>query len=507
MGRTWKNIKSTKVLEIRNYLLEQGGIEKEIKSEHEIWRIKLLDSTFTLYKKGTLYSTSSNSNSPAVVKAWEYIDSLVGSTYVLTTKKDFLIGLDETGKGEVIGDTVLTGVVFPKKLFKDVELLVGVADTKKKHKFEYWDEIFKKLDYLRSSGFNFLIERIPPWHVDKYNLNKIMDVSYQRILSIFFRRIDISRCRIVLDDYGIGAALKRFLNFLKNQGAEIIVTTHSEDKYLEAKTAALISKRIREAVIKTINENPKFQIDGLSVGSGNLADSQTLKWLKKWHASGKEWPWFIKRSFKTIWNIEGKVGKPQKTLPPIREELLSDEFLEEFNKGRLSIQSFSIVCPYCASISKSATFVIFKSGGQQISELKCVNCKRLIKNAGITLRYYCGYIVPDGSVLERNLISRDLKASKFFENFTIILTPVVRKECDITPRSKKELDELEKYNAIGRIKLEVIGKVSDLPENLSRTVRDEEIIKACIEYNAILLTSDKSMYAFAHSKNIFTIII
>jgi len=62
------------------------------------------------------------------------IDSVVGSAYVLPTK-DFLIGLDETGKGEVIGHTVLTGVIFPKELFKDVDLLIGPADTKNRHKF------------------------------------------------------------------------------------------------------------------------------------------------------------------------------------------------------------------------------------------------------------------------------------------------------------------------------------------------------------------------------------
>ena len=37
--------------------------------------------------------------------------------------KDFLIGLDETGKGEVIGHTVLTGVIFLKEIFKDIDFV------------------------------------------------------------------------------------------------------------------------------------------------------------------------------------------------------------------------------------------------------------------------------------------------------------------------------------------------------------------------------------------------
>ena len=77
-GRTWRNVKSATAEEIRNHLLEHGGIEEEVKSAPEAWRIKFSDSTFTYYKKGTLYSTPSNSNDPAVFEAWEYIESLAG---------------------------------------------------------------------------------------------------------------------------------------------------------------------------------------------------------------------------------------------------------------------------------------------------------------------------------------------------------------------------------------------------------------------------------------------
>jgi len=295
--------------------------------------------------KRELYTVPpSNSQDPAIFKVWKYIDSIIGSRYVLPTK-DFLIGLDETGKGEIIGHTVLTGVIFPNTIFEKLDLIIGPADTKRRHKFSYWDEIFGKIDLFRKSGLDFITERIPPWHVDRYNLNKIMDVTYQRILSIFFRKASIPQCRIVMDDYGIGSTLKRFLNFLEKQGAEIVVTSNADINYLEAKIASLISKRTREEVIKRINDDPKFQINGIPVGSGNVGDLKTRSWLEKWHASGKEWPWFVKRSFRTIRDIEGKRSRARKLTPPIKEELLSKEFLEEFNKGHLSIQSLSLNCP------------------------------------------------------------------------------------------------------------------------------------------------------------------
>ena len=504
-GRTWKNVKKSLAEEIKEYLLNEGGEEQEVKASYEKWRIRFSDSTFTYYKKGTLYSTPSNLKDPAVFKAWEHIDSLVGSAYVLPSR-DFLIGLDETGKGEVIGHMVLTGIIFPKEIFKDADLLVGPADTKSRRGFEYWDEIFIKLDRLRSKGFDFIYEKISPWHVDRYNLNKIMDVSYQQILSIFLRKIEVSQCRIVLDDYRIGDTLKRFLNFLEKQGAEIIVSQNSEDEYLEAKVASLISKRQREAVIRAINENPDFQIDGLSVGSGNAGDPKTDAWLKAWWQKHKSWPWFVKRSFRNVRRIEGKTEKVKKILPPIDEKLLSKEFLEAFNKGKLSIQSLSLVCPYCGAILKSIKFAVFKRNGRE-SRIKCVNkeCGRIIENVGITLRYYCGYVLPDSSAIQRNVISKDLKSSGFFENFTVILSPIVRKECDGTPRGKKEFEELARFDSMGRMRLESPGKIEDIPKELSRDERDERIIEDCIRNNAILVTGDKSMQAFAGGKNVFTI--
>ncbi len=500
-GKTWE-LDENKAEQIRIYLLENGGKEQEVKNPYEVWRIRFSDSTFTYYMSGKLHSTPSNSRDPAVFNAWDYIDSIAGTKYIPPTK-DFLIGLDETGKGEVIGHTVLTSVIFPKEIFKVVNDKVGSADTKRRRTFEYWDEIFRELDSLTSFGFDFIYEKIPPWHVDKYNLNKIMDVVYQRILSSFFRKVEISKCRIVLDDYGVGDTLSRFLDFLEKQGAEVIVTNNSEDFYLEARVASLISKRIREEVIKRINENPNFHIDGTSVGSGNAGDPKTVEWLRKWHASGKEWPWFVKRSFKTVREVEGMSTQLKKETPPIKEDLMSKEFMNEFNEGHLSITSLSVVCPHCGEILKGVTFAITNGD----STIKCPECENFIRDAGMTLRYYCGYLVPDSSIIQRGLISKDLERSRVFEGFTIVIVPVVRKECDETPSGRREFDKLAHFGEIGRMRLEAHGSVRDVPNGLSNVERDEIIVDSVIELNGILLTADKGMRAYAIGRDVFTIFI
>lgn len=505
LGRTWKHVEASVSEEIKACILADGGEEQQVKNVSEKWRIRFSDSTITYYANGTLYSTPPMSKDPAVLKIWNYINSLVTS-YVPPTR-DLLIGLDETGKGEVIGHLILAGIVFPKSIYEKINLIVGPADTKKRHDFDYWDNLFKNFDGLRKEGFKFIVEKIPPWHLDRYNINKILDVTYQRILNIFFREVEMSRCKVVLDDYGIGPTLRRFVNFLKKQGAEVLVESQADDHFLEAKTASLIAKRVREGVMKAINENPEFKIDSQTVGSGNAGDSQTVEWLRKWYGSGRQWPWFVKRSFSTVQHIEGKTGRVEKLVPPIREDLLSKEFLEEFNKGNLSIQSLSLVCPSCGAILRSATFATFDDGKRKVSELRCPSCGKFIKDVGFTLRYYCGYVIPDSSAIQRHLISNDLSASRFFEDFTIILAPIVRKECDSTPTGKVEFEELWKYNSMGRIKLMSPGRVEGIPDDLPGEVRDERIIESCLGHNAMLLTADKCMSAFAAGKNVFTIFI
>src|SRR5205807_2389273 len=88
--------------------------------------------------------------------------------------REYLIGLDETGKGEVLGHTVLTGVMIHSKLFDKIGRIAGVADTKKRHTFGYWDNILKGLDTFKPPEFQFITETIPPWHVDKFNINSIL---------------------------------------------------------------------------------------------------------------------------------------------------------------------------------------------------------------------------------------------------------------------------------------------------------------------------------------------
>jgi len=309
-GRTWKNIDRERAERIREFLIESGAEPIETKAPFEVWRYKCGNCYITFYTSGTMYATPFNGKSEK--KLISKIEEIVGHIYAPPTK-DWCVGIDETGKGEIFGYLHVVGVVFHSSLFERLEKIVGNTDTKRRHGFEFWQQIFGELHTLMNDKFFFVEERVSPSDIDEFNINELLNVTYMRVLKrIFSNRIEEKNARIVIDDYGVSEEFKDFAQRLQNRGAEVIIATKSEDKYLETRLAAIIAKWLQVKTLEEIRENPKYQIDGRSIGTGNSNEDSTIEWLQKWHKSGKEWPWFVRKSYRTVYKMDEKLSKPRK---------------------------------------------------------------------------------------------------------------------------------------------------------------------------------------------------
>jgi ribonuclease HII len=301
-GKTWKKVNPEVAQKIKEYLIKKGGDEQKVsQTGYEEWRVNLLGSTFTYYTSRTLYATPSKVHPTALHEVSNFINTSLEIQF-LPSNKPFCIGLDEVGKGEVIGQVFLVGVFFPQKLSSELEILIQSSNTKEKRPEGYWQELAQEILSLKKKGFSYLLKKISPSAIAKGNFNKILDESYREILLRFCSKFPLKDSRIVIDDYRVGNSLREFLKILVKKGAEIIISPKSEEKYLETRVASIIAKRERAQELKRINEQAEFKINNLTVGSGNLSDPQTLAWLKAWQKSGKSWPWFVKYSFKPIRN-------------------------------------------------------------------------------------------------------------------------------------------------------------------------------------------------------------
>ncbi len=507
---TWKNITNEQANAIKKHLLKLGGEERDVsKDQYKKWSVKFYDAIFDYYSSGKIYCNGSRSNNPKVEKIYSYINDLNNN---IEEHFDIYIGLDESGKGEVAGHVILVATLISHNLVSKVKSIIGSADTKKKKTFKFWNSLFRELDALKEEGLDFIIEKIPPWIFDKYNVNKIIDVTYQRILAVLNSQYDFmnKKVRVVIDNYGVGENLKTFINFLQQNNIEVQILEKADDNFIEVRLASVIAKWQREAVINAINENNDFEINGLKIGSGNVGNNETKKWLHEWYKSGREWPWFIKRSFKTIIEIERKPIIKNKPAPPFNIDLLSKEFIQEFNKGISSISSLSIVCSNCGAILKSVKFnnYLNKQTKERVVGLKCDACNANIENADFTLRYYVPYILPDTNALSRKILSNDLNGNKFFQDFYIIISDVVFQEIDGTSKGKKELEKLREFANKGRIKLTFLNKHNDVSGMKGESyIKDDIIINQCLDNNAIFLTGDKSAATKAVAKKVFTIFI
>lgn len=292
---SWRNIKIDLGEEIKRLLLKMGWKEEDTKSSKELWRTKLGGFNCILYTTGTLFFSYPSDKEDKFEILREDINRIVGSRYILPTR-DILIGIDEVGKGEVIGSIVLVGVVFPSYIFHRLDLAIDNIDTKYSHRMEYWEDIYRKIERFKDEGLSFVVDKILPSEINK-KINSIMDDRYRRIVERLTSNIGNSY-RLVIDDYRVGKGLEQFLRNLEDGGAEIIITSKSEDKYLETKVASIIAKWVRTREL----------IDIGIPGTGNTGDRKTLDWLEEWYRNHRDWPWFVKRSFRTIREIEDSIS-------------------------------------------------------------------------------------------------------------------------------------------------------------------------------------------------------
>lgn len=291
---------------IRAWLVARGGVEDAVTGEHETWRVRQSDAKWTYYTTGTLFVT--DSDDPALLEAQREIDRLAGGRFV-PASRNLLVGLDEAGKGEVFGSVVLAAAALPRTLFRQLEEIIGVADTKARHAPRYWEELFERIGFYRAQGLRWETAEIAPEEFDRISVNRLLDRDYARLLGRLIPDAEPSEVRIVLDDFGAGRQLRQELAQHGARGAEVVLATKADDHYLECRLAALVAKHQHQRALEAIRRDARYQIHGRELGSGNAGDPKTLAWLRAWSQSGRPWPPFVKRSFRTVREIDGRASE------------------------------------------------------------------------------------------------------------------------------------------------------------------------------------------------------
>jgi ribonuclease HII len=210
-----------------------------------------------------------------------------------------IAGIDEAGKGPVIGPMCIGGVLAEKEKLDSLKNL-GVADSKKLTP--------KKREHLahqiRKYAQKVYIFEVSPSQIDELrkvmSMNQIMVLGFSRVLE------ELQPDMVYVDAADVNAA--RFGTNLKAQYAKkfpdkakelSVVSEHQADAtYPVVSAASIVAKVRRDELIKELGKKI-----GIDFGSGYPSDPKTQRFLEDWSREHETLPEFVRHSWKTAENV------------------------------------------------------------------------------------------------------------------------------------------------------------------------------------------------------------
>lgn len=208
-------------------------------------------------------------------------------------------GLDDAGRGPVIGPMVLAGVCIPEEAIPEIKA-VGAKDSKgltPKKREEIYAIITKKYKY------HFII--ITPQEIDEAVLSKTTNLNNLEAqkFAMIINKLQPDKVIIDCPSTNIKAYTAYVKRFLK-QDTKLKCEHKADVNHAVVGAASIIAKVIRDREIKAIQEEI-----GEDIGSGYPADERTKEFIKnKW----KTYPHIFRKSWATYQKLAN--NEKQKTL-------------------------------------------------------------------------------------------------------------------------------------------------------------------------------------------------
>lgn len=197
-----------------------------------------------------------------------------------------ICGIDEAGRGPVIGPLVVVGVMVEDE--SELERL-NVRDSKKCTP-ERRERLAKEIKSISELEVIILeAEEIDELRASK-TLNEIEVELYAEIIRSLEPEVAFVDA-VDVDDARFGIEIRERLDF----DVEIVSKHGADNIYAVVSAASIIAKTIRDERIKSIEREL-----GESIGSGYPSDSVTVNFLEKWIKEKGNLPPHTRKSWKTV---------------------------------------------------------------------------------------------------------------------------------------------------------------------------------------------------------------
>lgn len=201
---------------------------------------------------------------------------------------DTILGIDEAGRGSVIGPLVIGGVLMKKKKIRFLDR-IGVKDSKRlsSKKRTVISRKIKKITEFKS--ITITAEEIDNLRNNGTNLNKIETNAMISIIQSFKPKMCCIDCIDVNEE--------RFHNRIQhvNQKMKVITEHKADDTYQIVSAASIIAKVERDKQLAIIRKEYG------SVGSGYPSDKHTIEYLKSLKGN---YPPIVRQTWNTIQNMD-----------------------------------------------------------------------------------------------------------------------------------------------------------------------------------------------------------
>ena len=202
-----------------------------------------------------------------------------------------ICGVDDAGRGSMIGPMVIAGISIEKKNIPKLRKL-GVRDSKKlspKKRELLYKEIIKLVD-------DYHVIRIPPKTIDKYvfehNLNHLEAKKMAAVITHLKSEISyVDSCDVNATRFG------REISDLSNK-SKVRSYHYADSRFVVVSAASIIAKVSRDRSIARLNKNHEF-------GSGYPSDKKSVNFVKKLVAAKKPLPLSVRKSWKPVQKILG----------------------------------------------------------------------------------------------------------------------------------------------------------------------------------------------------------
>lgn len=215
-----------------------------------------------------------------------------------------IAGVDDAGRGPIIGPLVIAGVLIPEAQQQQLKTL-GVRDSKLLP-----PEVRTQLDAkIRRIALKVSLVEAQPKEIDDIvlhgeRLRKLNFLEAKMMASVVS---DLSPVEAYVDASDVNearyaASIREFLpDHLKEM--KIFSEHHADRTFPVVSAASIIAKVRRDGLIDALRSQYG------DFGSGYITDPKTMDFLRRWRRTHTDYPPIVRMSWKTIRELEAEIGQ------------------------------------------------------------------------------------------------------------------------------------------------------------------------------------------------------